>query len=149
MFKPRSAYLFFPVFLLFVLASFKPAPAGLDDEVLRYTNQFRRSNGLSPLIMRSDLNEIAQKHSEDMAKGKCAFGHSGFDKRYSKVKKIFQSCTVAENVAYGADSGREVVDMWENSAGHRRNMLGNYHYVGIGTARDREGTIYYTQFFVQ
>jgi uncharacterized protein YkwD len=148
-FKPLYPYRFLPLFFLFLLVAFKPVPADIDDDVLRYTNQFRRSNGLSALVMRDDLNEIARKHSEDMAKGKCEFGHSGFDQRYEKVKKIFQSCTAAENVAYGANTGKEVVEMWENSTGHRRNMLGKYNYVGIGTARDRDGRIYYTQLFVR
>jgi len=135
--------------LFFLLVSFISAPADLDNDVLRYTNQFRRANGLPALVMRNDLNELARKHSEDMAKGKCGFGHSGFDKRYSKVKKIFQSCTAAENVAYGSTNGREVVEMWENSSGHRENLLGKYNYVGIGTARSKQGTIYYTQLFVR
>lgn len=149
MLKPLHLYYFIPVLSLLLLTAFKPAPADIDDDILRYTNQFRRSNGMSALVMRSDLNELARKHSEDMARGKCEFGHSGFDKRYDKIKKIFQSCTAAENVAYGANTGREVVEMWENSSAHRRNMLGTYSYVGIGTARDRDGTIYYTQLFVR
>jgi uncharacterized protein YkwD len=133
-------------FLLFT--SFKPAPEGLDADVLRYTNQFRKAHGLNSLSMRSDLNEIARKHSENMAKGKCSFGHSGFDQRYSKVKKIFQTCTAAENVAYGAYTGKEAVEQWKNSSPHRRNLLGKFHYIGIGTARDTRGRIYYTQIFV-
>ncbi|MEO6613434.1 MAG: CAP domain-containing protein [Chitinophagaceae bacterium] len=149
MFKPLIPYRFLSVFLLLILTAFKPAPTDINADILRFTNQFRRSNGLTPLQVRGDLNEIARKHSEDMAKGKCEFGHSGFDKRYDKIKKIFQSCTAAENVAYGANTGREVVEMWENSSGHRHNMLGKYTYVGIGTARDRDGTIYYTQLFVR
>ena len=138
--------LLFSPFLL--LASFKPVTGSLDADVLKYTNQFRKANGLKTLSMRSDLNEIARKHSENMAKGKCSFGHAGFDQRYNKVKKIFQSCTAAENVAYGAQTGRDAVEQWKNSSPHRRNLLGRYHYIGIGTARDARGRIYYTQIFV-
>jgi uncharacterized protein YkwD len=98
--------------------------------------------------MRNDLNAIARKHSEDMAKGNCSFGHSGFDQRYTRIKKIFQSCTAAENVAYGYRTGKEAVDQWKNSGGHRGNMLGKYKYTGIGTAADARGRIYYTQIFV-
>jgi len=77
--------------------------------------------------MNKDLNAIAQKHSEDMAKGRVGFGHSGFNHRYSLAsKKIKGFKTFAENVAYGARSGKEAVTMWKNSSGHRRNMLGNY-----------------------
>lgn len=99
--------------------------------------------------MRSDLNEIARRHSENMAKGNCAFGHSGFDQRYNKVKKIFQSCTAAENVAFGAQTGKDAVEQWKNSSPHRKNLLGGYKYVGIGTARSKQGRIYYTQILVR
>ena len=55
---------------------------------------------------------------------------------------------MAENVAYGARTGKEAFQIWKNSSGHKKNMLGNYKYTGIGTAKDRRGTLYYTQIFV-
>jgi len=135
--------------LLVSLVSFSHPPTdGIVGDILNYTNKFRHSKGLSALIISEDLNAIAQKHSEDMARGRVGFGHSGFNKRYSLAsKKIKGFKTFAENVAYGASSGKEVVNMWKNSSGHRRNMLGNYKYIGIGTAKDRRGVIYYTQVF--
>jgi uncharacterized protein YkwD len=121
----------------------------LVDDVLEYTNKFRKSKRLAPLVMREDLNAIAQKHSNDMAKGKVGFGHSGFAKREAQVQKIMTSAhTFAENVAYGSPTGEDVVDGWKKSSGHRRNMLGNFKYIGIGVARDKRGVIYYTQLFV-
>jgi uncharacterized protein YkwD len=129
----------------------KPLSAGLAEDVLKYTNQFRRSKGLKTLEMRDDLNAIARRHSEDMAAGRCAFGHNGYNLRVSKVKKTIKTCDgyVAENVAYGARNGKEAFDIWKNSSGHRKNMLGDYKYIGIGTAGNRKGVIYYTQIFVR
>ena len=123
---------------------------GLNDEVLKYTNQFRKSKRLPALEMRDDLNEIARRHSDDMATGKRPFGHDGFNQRESEVQKIVQPFSqMAENVAYGATTGKEVVQMWKDSPGHRENMLGNYKYMGIGTAVDNHGTIYFTALFVR
>jgi uncharacterized protein YkwD len=123
---------------------------GLNDEVLKYTNQFRKSKRLPALEMRDDLNAIARRHSEDMAKGKCSFGHSGYRQRELQVQKIIRiEYGMAENVAYGATTAKEVVSMWKGSSGHRKNMLGNYKYIGIGTARDKRGSIYYTEIFVR
>jgi uncharacterized protein YkwD len=101
--------------------------------------------------MRDDLNSIARKHSEDMADGRCAFGHDGYDLRVSKIKKTIKPCDgyIGENVAYGARDGKEAVDMWKNSSPHRKNMLGDYKYIGIGTASNKKGIIYYTQLFVR
>lgn len=125
-------------------------PGGLNDEVLKYTNQFRTSKHLPALEMREDLNVIARKHSENMAKGKCGFGHAGYHQRELQVQKTMKvEYGMAENVAYGATTGKQVVSMWKGSPGHRKNMLGNYKYIGIGTAHDRRGAIYYTEIFVR
>ena len=133
-----------------LLTSFVPLDQGLEEDVLKYTNQFRKSNKLPALVLHKDLNEIASQHSEDMAKGRKGFGHEGFEKRQSKVQKTFKPFNgIAENVAYGVEGGKEVVEIWKNSKGHRKNLLGNYKYMGIGTARDRRGIIYYTQIFVR
>ena len=134
--------------LPFLLIAASPKE-NLTDDVLKYTNQFRRSKGLPALEMRNDLNAIARKHSEDMASGRKSFGHTGYDKRVSQIKKVFGSCATAENVAYGATDGKDAVNTWKNSNGHRKNMLGNYKYIGIGTARNKRGVIYYTQIFVK
>ena len=123
---------------------------GLNDDVVKYTNQFRKSHRLPALVMRDDLNAIARKHSEDMAKGRCGFGHSGYHQRELQVQKVIRlEYGMAENVAYGATTAKQVVSMWKGSSGHRKNMLGNYKFIGIGTARDRRGSIYYTEIFVR
>ena len=137
--------IFIPV--LFISAS--PPKDNLIDDVLKYTNQFRKSKGLAPLEIRNDLNAIARKHSEAMANGRTKFGHSGYDKRATQIKKIFGACKTAENVAYGAADGKDAVNIWKNSPGHRKNLLGDYKYIGIGTARNKRGVIYYTQLLVK
>jgi len=135
--------------LFFSLNSFTPPNnSNLVHDVLTQTNIFRKSEGLHALKMRSDLNALAQKHSEDMAKGRVGFGHAGFGKRYAKAKKDIRNFHgFAENVAFGSMSGKEVVIRWEGSPGHRRNLLGPYKYVGIGIAKNKEGQIYYTEVF--
>ena len=83
-----------------------------------------------------------------MARKRVGFGHGGFSQRDAQARKRVKSIhAFAENVAYGASTGKQVVTMWKNSPGHHRNMLGKYKYIGIGVARDRKGRIYYTQVF--
>ena len=130
--------------------SFTPLNDKLSEDVLKYTNKFRKSNGLKALEMRNDLNAIARRHSEEMANGRRSFGHGGYNQRELQVKKIIKPFSgMAENVAYGARNGKEAFEIWKNSSGHRKNMLGNYKYIGIGTARNPRGIIYYTQIFVK
>jgi uncharacterized protein YkwD len=151
----KTSFLYFTfIFSIISLLSFtaeKPSSVGPVEDVLKYTNQFRRSKGLKALEMRDDLNTIARRHSEDMASGRCSFGHAGYDLRVSKIKKTIKPCdgSVGENVAFGASNGKEAFDIWKKSSGHRKNMLGEYKYIGIGTARNRKGVIYYTQIFVR
>ncbi|MBC7887669.1 MAG: CAP domain-containing protein [Ferruginibacter sp.] len=138
--------------LFIILISFTPANnnnnANLVQDVLIQTNNFRRTKGLPALIIRNELNEIARQHSANMARGRVGFGHGGFERRNALAKgKIRTINSFAENVAYGATSGKAVVSMWKNSSGHRRNMLGRYKYIGIGTAKDSQGRIFYTQVF--
>ncbi|MGZ8550583.1 MAG: CAP domain-containing protein [Chitinophagaceae bacterium] len=122
----------------------------LVNDVLSQTNKFRRSKGLPALVLNEDLNALAQKHSANMAKGRVRFGHGGFSQREAQAKrKINPLHSFAENVAYGPTTGKQVVIVWKNSSGHRRNMLGQYKYIGIGIAKDRRGHIYYTQVFAR
>jgi uncharacterized protein YkwD len=118
-------------------------------DVLSFTNKFRKSKRLPPLEMQEELNAIAQKHTDDMARGRVAFGHGGFETREARARKYFPNAThFAENVAYGSHNGKDAVEGWKSSSGHRRNMLGPYKYIGIGVARDRRGVLYYTQLFI-
>jgi uncharacterized protein YkwD len=148
----KRIYLVTSLSLLILFTSFTSFSPGTDsslvDDVLSQTNKFRKSKGLPALIIKQELNAIAQRHSSNMATGKVGFGHGGFSKRNNMAAKAIRPLnSFAENVAYGATSGKEAVAMWKNSSGHRRNMLGRYKYIGIGTAKDRRGRIYYTQVF--
>jgi len=147
----KSAAFFAIIFSLAGFLSFTIKPKNsLRDDVLKYTNEFRRSHKLGALEMNVDINSIAQKHSQDMAAGKIAFGHDGFSKRTDEIKKRLKYCgSFAENVAYGVSTGKDAVELWETSDGHRKNMLGAYKYIGIGVATSKTGEIYFTQIFAQ
>jgi uncharacterized protein YkwD len=150
MLKTTFVCLFLSTIFLFAFTPAVRVKEDLAEDVLKYTNQFRKSKGLPVLEMMNDLNAIARKHSQDMASGRRSFGHGGFKERESKMKKLIKTYhSSAENVAYGATNAKEALAIWKNSSGHRKNILGNYKYTGIGTARNRQGIIYYTQIFVR
>jgi len=123
--------------------------AKLIKDILYYTNEFRASKGLAPLKLESYCSQLAQKHSENMANGKVAFGHDQFEIRNDAVTLKFHGVSgVGENVAYGNLDAKAVVDGWIKSPGHRRNMLGDFNMIGIGAAPKGRVT-YFTQFFVK
>ncbi|RYG41648.1 MAG: CAP domain-containing protein [Chitinophagaceae bacterium] len=142
-------FIIFSSIILTTLVSFVPGTSGSAvNDVLVHTNEFRKSKGLSQLKLHEGLNAIAQKHSADMARKRVGFGHAGADRRNAQARREIPSLRYfAENVAYGVPTGKAAVTGWKKSPGHRRNLLGRYKYIGIGTAKDRQGRIYYTQVF--
>jgi len=119
-------------------------------DILRYVNEYRHKKGLAPLQANSFISSVALGHSRDMLSGKTPFGHEGFHERIDRIQKHLGSIHIAaENVASGPMSAREVVDGWLHSAGHRRNIEGNFKLTGIGLARRGDGVIYFTQIFTR
>lgn len=113
------------------------------------TNEFRASQRLPPLTWNDGLGLIGKGHSEDMGNGRVPFGHQGFNNRFRAFPFPFTRGG-AENVAMNAglaDVAKVAVDGWINSPGHRKNMLGNFNYSGIGVVRNSQGAWYLTQLF--
>ena len=121
----------------------------LAQEVLHYVNEHREKIGLRALAMNEIISEAAEKHSHDMATGRVPFGHEGFDARMGRLRKKLQPVNAwAENVAAGDETAREVVEMWLQSPGHKKNIEGNYNLTGIGIVSSRDGQLYFTQIFI-
>lgn len=135
--------------MLFCTSSAQARGKNITEDILYYTNKFRASKGLQPLVLNEVMSKEAQVHSQNMARKKTAFGHKGFDKRTRNIKQALgRGSAFAENVAYGHLDGKGVVDIWIDSPGHRKNLLGDYEYIGIGIAEAKDGSLYFTQIFL-
>ena len=145
----RRIFILLPLMLLAVTHySFMPSSfKNIEEEVLNYCNQFRSSKGLNDLTPNKVLNAIALQHSKNMAAGKVKFGHDGFAHRHIAAQKQLTIRSFAENVAYGVITGEAAVNLWINSDGHRKNMLGKFSQTGIGVAKNKAGRLFYTQVF--
>lgn len=122
----------------------------LEDDILVLINRHRKSKGLPALTSSPVIEQEARRHSMAMATKRISFGHDGFNIR-SKIitSKLPGTNAVAENVAYGSNTAKEVVDGWLNSPGHKKNIEGNYKLTGIGVARDQQSRLYFTQIFAR
>jgi uncharacterized protein YkwD len=119
-------------------------------DILLHINEYRLSKGLDALQMNPVISAEAEKHSTNMAQKRTAFGHDGFPARVTSIKeKIGFVQSSAENVAYGHLTPKEVVSGWIKSPGHRKNIEGKFTLTGIGVAKDRSGTIFFTQIFAR
>ena len=117
--------------------------------ILELVNKHRTGMGLGPLKMNDDISAAAEKHSHNMAAKKIPFGHDGFDGRMAGLRsKIKRTSGWAENVAYGAETAEQAVEMWLGSPGHKQNIEGKYNLTGIGIAKGKDGQLYYTQIFM-
>lgn len=145
-------------FLVFILLSLQACSqtteqisgeAQLQQSVLDYVNQYRKTKRLAPLKMMPLITSEALKHSKNIADGRVEFGHDGFEGRADRLmSQIELSNAIAENVAYGKFSAQEVVNRWIQSAGHRKNIEGKFTLTGIGIVRRADGYLYFTQIFL-
>ncbi len=139
------------IWLIFLIG-FHPGNPGknmetMESDILKYVNEDRIAQGLSPLLLNQLESSLAAKHSLDMSLGKVKFGHDGFNTRAKTIQKALGSTEVGENVAEGSMTAREVVDGWLHSPGHKKNIEGNFTLTGIGYATNKKGDIYFTQIF--
>ncbi|KAJ2746676.1 hypothetical protein GGI20_001177 [Coemansia sp. BCRC 34301] len=107
-------------------------------------NVVRAARGLQPLGLSSDLDSIAQKHSEYQNSIK-QMTHSnpagGLGDRLTAANIAWSSA--AENVAAGMKTAEQAQQALENSPGHLANMVNpNLAYFGAGQVNG-----YYTQNF--
>ena len=123
----------------------------IEEDILNYVNQDRKSKGLGLLKLNEIESSIAAEHSRNMATGKVAFGHNGLTARAKKIRKQLGVAitTVGENVASGQMTAKEAVEGWLQSPGHKKNIEGDFTLTGIGWAKDKKGMIYFTQIFTK
>ncbi len=144
----------------------------LEENVLEYTNEMRRSEGLTPLDDNNVMVEAARSHSRDMA----AHGYVGHTNSEGETEEDrlaqFEGDTcpdeVGENAAvayYGvrehdpwqnetvvnrdeSDIARSLVHSWMASPPHRENLLSSsYSSVSVGVYVSAGSAVFGTQMF--
>lgn len=123
-----------------------PRNTSAQDQVVALTNTERQNAGCGPLTVDANITTAAQKHASDMA-NRDYFEHTTpegvtFDQR---IRNAGYSRPGAENIARGASTAAQVVDLWMNSPGHRANIL-NCDLNTIGVGLDTDG-FYWVQDF--
>ena len=120
--------------------------SAFDTQVLALTNVQREKYGLKPLRAMSCVDGYANRWTRRLANE---------DKMYHQaLRPIMRNCnlrTAGENLAWRGSSlsAAQVVSMWMNSPGHRRNILtARYKYLGVAAWRSSDtGRVYAGQVF--
>ncbi|OON96755.1 MAG: hypothetical protein ATN36_04935 [Epulopiscium sp. Nele67-Bin005] len=117
------------------------------NEVHALVNEARAKEGLEPLILDTQLTQIAQIKSEDMND----FEYLGHESPlYGTLVDLLDKFGIddwqhtAENLALGQQTATEVVNAWLSSEGHRKNIL-NETTTHMGVGYDSN---YWTQIFL-
>jgi len=124
----------------------------LENEVIRLVNVERTNRGLQPLTANWELSRVARYKSQDMA-NKGYFSHTS--PTYGSPFKMMESFGIrfsagGENIAKGYRTPQAVMNGWMNSPGHRSNILSaSYSQIGVGLAKDKSGSYYWTQMFIK
>ncbi|MFJ5534359.1 CAP domain-containing protein [Streptomyces sp. NPDC093261] len=112
----------------------KSAPASTAAAVLDLVNQERAKVGCSPVTASSDLTELAQGFSDDMA-ARNFFDHTDPDGKdpWDRAAVLGITDLGGENIARGQSTAQDVMDAWMNSPGHRANILNcDFKTLGVG-----------------
>ena len=111
------------------------------NEVLKIVNNERANNGLSALKMDRSLLETAMQRA---AESSIYWNHIRPDGSYCFTAN---SKMTRENIAYGAWTAEQVMNMWMNSSGHKANVLSSdSKSIGIGCF-NYNGVNYWVQCF--
>lgn len=117
--------------------------------LLEAHNRERLKEGKLPLALSARLVEAARGHARDMAERE-KMSHEGSDGSTAdeRIKRTgYQAQSTAENVAMGHRTIEEVIAGWMHSAGHRRNILGDFREMGGARVVGEDGQAYWTVVF--
>lgn len=117
-------------------------------ELLRFTNEKREENGLSPLVENSQLAEAASMKADDMFV-KDYWAHNAPDGTtpWVFIKNAgYEYVYAGENLAKGFIDSQDIVNAWMASPTHRENLLSeNFNEVGFAV---KSGTLNGEQTFL-
>lgn len=123
-----------------------------ENEVIRLVNVERAKKGLPALRANWELSRVARMKSQDMI-NKNYFSHTSptYGSPFDMMEAFGVKFSAAgENIAMGQRTPQAVMTAWMNSPGHRSNILGaSYTQIGVGLARNKNGTSYWTQMFIK
>jgi len=112
-------------------------------------NDYRVSQGLNSLQVVNHISYKSQEHNEYMIDNNVV-NHDYFEQRSNNIIHVLGAVRVGENIAYNYPTPEAAMQAWENSPGHKANLLGDYTHFGISVTVDPvTGKKYYTNMFMK
>lgn len=128
-----------------------PSPTRADEsvQVLAIVNAERAEAGCDSVRLDAKLSTASVNHSTDMAR-RDYFSHYTPEGKspWQRAREAGYDAPRSENIATGQETAAAVMESWMRSLGHRNNILDcTAKAMGIGLARNSDGTTYWTQMF--
>lgn len=132
-----------PLFTVAPAEAVTTAQSTYQSSAFRHTNDERTDRGRKALDQGACLQKFAVSQARLMAAKQQMF--------HQALAPVLNRCglTLAgENVGYGFDNGKAIVNAWMNSPSHRANILERgYRLMGIGASKGDDGLWYVAQVF--
>lgn len=118
------------------------------EQVVELVNEERRKAGLNELTLDKNIENAALIRAKEIETN---FSHtrpdgSGFSTVLMEQGISFRGA--GENIAWGQNSPKAVMNAWMNSSGHRANILNaKYTKIGVGYYQNASGRKHWTQLF--
>ncbi|WP_367566657.1 CAP domain-containing protein [Lacrimispora sp.] len=117
-------------------------------QVVDLVNAERAKEGLAPLTIDPVVEKAADVRAREI---QSKFDHtrpngSSFSSALKEQGADFRGA--GENIAWGQQTPKEVMNAWMNSPGHRANIMNkSYTHIGVGNVQNGSGTQYWVQLF--
>ena len=117
-------------------------------QVVDLVNAERAKEGLAPLTIDPNVEKAADVRAREI---QSKFDHtrpngSSFSSALKEQGADFRGA--GENIAWGQQTPKEVMNAWMNSPGHRANIMNkSYTHIGVGNVQNGSGTQYWVQLF--
>ena len=131
----------------FVSSEYEKRPVQPPQAALASVNSFRVANGVKALVLDERLSRAASMQSQAQAKSGWIghYGPSGSTPKDRAARAGYHAKIASENVASGQKSFGDAMHFWEESPGHRTNLLRpNVTAIGVGMAKTSRGHPYWT-----
>jgi uncharacterized protein YkwD len=133
----------------------RPDPAELEERAVAAVNRARVEQGRAALEVNDELAAIARAHSRDMIR-RLYFDHvapDGVDATDRVRRRGVSFARVGENLHRNQgydDAVDKAIRSWLSSPEHRELLLvPEFRETGLGVAVDEDGTVYFTQLFLE
>ena len=120
----------------------------IEIEIMELINAHRINVGLNPLNQHNTVKAVAYTHTDYMVIANHV-SHDNFFQRKQSLQANANADLVSENVAYGFNSARSVVNAWLNSTSHKDNIEGDFTDFDVSAEQNSDGKWYFTNIFIK